>query len=197
MKAWNRVYIYMILLCPTRRPRMKLDLKLYGRSELVSHLTKVQSHHDINYDTLQNNLLTATSSSIQHMVPRNHVPLQDSLFPLFDEVKAEHVVPGITQLLDELNAELDELEQKVQPTWTRLVEPLERLTDRLSLAWGTVSHLKVCPFAPLFTQWQILCLSQASHYDGGMYVVPEGLPQSREGDAGSTMEFNANVPERL
>ena len=69
--------------------------------------------------------------------------LQDSPFPLFDEVKAEHVVPGITQLLDEVNAELDELEKKVQPTWTGLVEPIERLTDRLSLAWGTVSHLKV------------------------------------------------------
>ena len=54
------------------------------------------------------------------------------------------MVPGITQLLDELNAELDELEKKVQPTWSGLVEPLERLTDRLSLAWGTVSHLKVC-----------------------------------------------------
>ena len=70
--------------------------------------------------------------------------MQDTPFPLFDEVKAEHVVPGITQLLDELNAELDELEKKVQPTWSGLVEPLERLTDRLSLAWGTVSHLKVC-----------------------------------------------------
>ena len=70
--------------------------------------------------------------------------MQDAPFPLFDEVTAEHVVPGITQLLDELNAELDELEKKVQPTWSGLVEPLERLTDRLSLAWGTVSHLKVC-----------------------------------------------------
>lgn len=53
------------------------------------------------------------------------------------------MVPGITQLLDELNAELDELEKKVEPTWHALVEPVERLTDRLSLAWGTVSHLKV------------------------------------------------------
>ena len=69
--------------------------------------------------------------------------LQESPFPLFDEVKAEDVVPGITQLLDDLNAQLDDLEKKVEPTWSGLVEPLERLTDRLSLAWGTVSHLKV------------------------------------------------------
>ena len=69
--------------------------------------------------------------------------MQDSPFPLFDEVKAEDVVPGIAQLLDEVNSELDELEKKVEPTWSGLVEPVEQLTDRLSLAWGTVSHLKV------------------------------------------------------
>ena len=30
----------------------------------------------------------------------------------------------------------------MEPTWSGLVEPLERLTDRLGVAWGTVSHLK-------------------------------------------------------
>lgn len=69
--------------------------------------------------------------------------LQDSPFPLFDQVKAEHVVPGITKLLEELNADLDELEKTVQATWSSLVDPLERLTDRISRAWSTVSHLKV------------------------------------------------------
>ncbi|CAL8464147.1 g3682 [Coccomyxa elongata] len=68
--------------------------------------------------------------------------LADSQFPLFDEVKAEHVVPGITKLIEDLNAELDELEKTVQPTWSSLVEPLERLTDSISRAWSTVSHLK-------------------------------------------------------
>ena len=69
--------------------------------------------------------------------------MQDSQLPLFDEVKAEHVVPGITKLIEDMNAELDELERTVQPTWSSLVEPLERLTDKSSRAWGTVSHLKV------------------------------------------------------
>ncbi|EIE24885.1 peptidase M3 family protein [Coccomyxa subellipsoidea C-169] len=68
--------------------------------------------------------------------------LTDAPFPLFDQVKAEHVVPGITKLIEDLNAELDELEKTVQPTWSSLVEPLERLTDSISRAWSTVSHLK-------------------------------------------------------
>ena len=41
-----------------------------------------------------------------------------------------------------VSKQIDELERTVEPTWSGLVEPLERLTDRLGVAWGTVSHLK-------------------------------------------------------
>ena len=40
------------------------------------------------------------------------------------------------QLLAELNAEIDQLEESVQPTFEGLVEPLERISDRLGRAWG-------------------------------------------------------------
>ena len=70
--------------------------------------------------------------------------VQDAAFPLFDQVQAEHVVPGITALVAQLNKEIDALEESVEPTWEGLVEPLERISDRLSRAWGVVSHLKVC-----------------------------------------------------
>jgi oligopeptidase A len=68
--------------------------------------------------------------------------LNTSPFPLWDEVKAEHVVPAIRQLLEETSSEIDALEKNVEPTWGGLVEPLERIVDRLGRAWGTVSHLK-------------------------------------------------------
>src|SRR5262249_61810029 len=45
------------------------------------------------------------------------------------------------QLLPELEAELQQLEAQAQPTWKGLVEPLEQLTDRLSVTWGIVGHL--------------------------------------------------------
>jgi oligopeptidase A len=66
------------------------------------------------------------------------------VFPKFDEVKAEHVVPGMRALLTRLHAEIDALEAGVEPTWAGLVEPLERISDRHSRTWGVVSHLKVC-----------------------------------------------------
>lgn len=68
--------------------------------------------------------------------------LTDEPFPLWDQVKAEHVVPGMTTLFSQLHAEIDDLEKNVQPTWSGLIEPIEKIADRLSRAWGTVSHLK-------------------------------------------------------
>lgn len=44
--------------------------------------------------------------------------------------------------MDRLHKELDDLEANVKPTWPDLVEPIERIVDRLSRAWGTVNHLK-------------------------------------------------------
>jgi len=61
--------------------------------------------------------------------------------PPFDAIKPEHVVPAMTQLLAELEAELASLEQQVTPTWSGLVEPLDRLTERLTWSWGIVGHL--------------------------------------------------------
>ena len=69
-------------------------------------------------------------------------PAQEVSFPLFDQVKPEHVVPGVRQLLGELHAEVDKLEANVVPTWEGLVEPLERIGDRHQRIWGIVSHLK-------------------------------------------------------
>ena len=61
--------------------------------------------------------------------------------PPFDAIKPEHVVPAMTQLLAQLEEELAKLEHQVKPTWNGLVEPLDRLTERLTWSWGIVGHL--------------------------------------------------------
>lgn len=61
--------------------------------------------------------------------------------PPFEMIEADAVVPEMTQLLEELDAELASLEANVQPTWEGLVEPLQLLQERLTWSWGTVSHL--------------------------------------------------------
>lgn len=37
---------------------------------------------------------------------------------------------------------MEELERTVEPTWPKLVEPLEKIIDRLTVVWGAVNHLK-------------------------------------------------------
>ena len=61
--------------------------------------------------------------------------------PPFAEIEPEQIVPAMTQLLAQVDQELIELEAKVQPTWSGLVEPLDRLSDRLTWSWGIVGHL--------------------------------------------------------
>jgi oligopeptidase A len=61
--------------------------------------------------------------------------------PRFDAVAPEHVEPALRALLAELEAELATLEKGAAPTWSGVVEPLERIGDRLATPWGVVGHL--------------------------------------------------------
>ncbi|MFQ3680131.1 MAG: M3 family metallopeptidase, partial [Pseudanabaenaceae cyanobacterium] len=61
--------------------------------------------------------------------------------PPFGEIQVEHIVPGMSTLLAELNAELTALEESGGETWETLMEPLDKLGDRLAWSWGIVGHL--------------------------------------------------------
>ncbi|CAH8353665.1 unnamed protein product [Eruca vesicaria subsp. sativa] len=74
--------------------------------------------------------------------------LQNFEFPPFDVVDAHHVRPGIRALLHQLEAELEQLEKTVEPSWPKLVEPLERIIDRLTVVWGMINHLKAVKDTP-------------------------------------------------
>ncbi|KAI4328105.1 hypothetical protein L6164_020489 [Bauhinia variegata] len=74
--------------------------------------------------------------------------LQDFDFPPFDVVEAKHVRSGIRALLKKLESDLVELERTVEPSWPKLVEPLEKIIDRLTVVWGIVNHLKSVKDAP-------------------------------------------------
>jgi len=67
--------------------------------------------------------------------------LHPTPYPRFDEIRPEHVVPGVQAVLAEVNGLLDQVEAGVAPTWHALVSPLERIADRLELVWGAVGHL--------------------------------------------------------
>ena len=70
-------------------------------------------------------------------------PLVDfSDLPRFDAVSPDDVTPAITDLLAQCEAVVTQIEQSSAPaTWENVVTPLEDVTEKLSRAWGIVSHL--------------------------------------------------------
>ena len=68
-------------------------------------------------------------------------PLLDfSGLPRFAAIKPEHVAPAIEHLIAEARKAVTAAE-KAAPTWDSFVAPLEDAHERLSRAWGQVSHL--------------------------------------------------------
>ncbi|CAN0865062.1 Organellar oligopeptidase A, chloroplastic/mitochondrial [Linum grandiflorum] len=85
---------------------------------------------------------SAMASAVAASTPAENPLLNDFVFPPFDSVHADHVRPGIRSLLNQLEGELEQLEKDVEPSWPKLVEPLEKIVDKLAVVWGMVNHLK-------------------------------------------------------
>jgi oligopeptidase A len=70
-------------------------------------------------------------------------PLLDfSSLPRYSEIKPEHVTPAIDTLLAQSRAVLAQAADAATPaTWAAFVEPMDDANERLSRAWGQVSHL--------------------------------------------------------
>ncbi len=63
------------------------------------------------------------------------------LFPDFAAISADHVSSAMREAVERSTFELQALEQAAPHTWHELLVPLERLTDRVSRAWGLATHL--------------------------------------------------------
>lgn len=60
----------------------------------------------------------------------------------YSQIQPAHIAPAIDALLLEADAAVASAVSEATPaTWNDLVEPLEDATERLSRAWGAVSHL--------------------------------------------------------
>ena len=68
--------------------------------------------------------------------------LQHSDLPLFDQIKPEHVNEAVDALLTEAAKALDTVTDSAFPSeWQAIAKVLDVNTERLSRAWGAVSHL--------------------------------------------------------
>ena len=77
-------------------------------------------------------------------------PLLDlSGLPRFDAIRPEHVAPAVDHLLAEADAALQAVTEPAFPaTWKAMSARLDVATERLSRAWGAVSHLNAVADTP-------------------------------------------------
>ncbi|KAB8313428.1 oligopeptidase A [Erwinia endophytica] len=69
--------------------------------------------------------------------------------PPFSAIKPEHVVPAVTQALDDCRAAVEKAVAQSAPyTWENLVQPLAEVDDRLGRLFSPVSHLNSVKNSP-------------------------------------------------
>ncbi len=69
--------------------------------------------------------------------------------PLFDQILPEHVATAIEELLGQAQAALETVTAEgFAPQWTAMATTLDVANERLSMAWGAVSHLNSVADSP-------------------------------------------------
>ena len=100
--------------------------------------------------------------------PQSANPLLDThTLPPFGEIRAEHVEPAVTQLLDESRDAIEELARQAQttePGWDNFAAPLEAINDRLAQVWSPVSHLNGTMNTPELREAYQACIAELSAF---------------------------------
>jgi oligopeptidase A len=91
-------------------------------------------------------------------MPTDNPLLLRNPLPRFGAIRAEHVVPAISWLLERNRAELDALLAAPVATFKSLVEPLENSQHELSCVWAQVNHLNAVVNAPDLREAYNACL---------------------------------------
>ncbi|MGB3787074.1 MAG: M3 family metallopeptidase [Phormidesmis sp.] len=120
--------------------------------------------------------------------------------PPFNDIKPQHVVPGIEQLLVSLQASLSTIEADIEtasaeanptaPTWETLVEPLTAITEKLSWSWGIIGHLMGVKNSPeLREAYESVqpALVQFSNQIGQSQAIYSALKQLQENPASKAL----------
>ncbi|HTB66569.1 MAG TPA: M3 family metallopeptidase [Steroidobacteraceae bacterium] len=91
-------------------------------------------------------------------MPNDNPLLLRNPLPRFGAIRAEHVLPAITWLLERNRAQLDRLLAAPVATFKSLIEPLEDAQHELACVWSQVSHLNAVMNAPALREAYTACL---------------------------------------
>ena len=74
-------------------------------------------------------------------VPANNPLLATTGLPDFAAIRPEHIVPAVTQIVEEATRKLTAIEQELTPTWEGSLGKLEKLDPPFEYGWKPVGHL--------------------------------------------------------
>ncbi len=123
-------------------------------------------------------------------------PLLDfSGLPRFAEIRTEHVTPAVSELLAEGRSVISTIRADMaMPNWQNFVQPMEDANERLSRAWGQVSHLNAVVNTPELREVYNANLPLVTQYYAELsqdQVMFEKFKQLRQG-----VEFEDLSPAR-
>lgn len=82
----------------------------------------------------------------------------------YADIKAEHVVPAIEQLLEEAKNAVAHIASQPKSTWNTIVAPLDDATEQLWRAWTIVGHLNSVINSPELRDAYNACLPKVTEF---------------------------------
>ncbi|HDN25667.1 MAG TPA: oligopeptidase A [Thioploca sp.] len=90
-------------------------------------------------------------------------------FPPFSQIKPEHIVPAIEQVLNDNRTQIADLIDTVTShTWDNFIQPLNELNDRLDRIWAPIEHLHSVADSDELRTAHNACLPMISAYQSEM-----------------------------
>ncbi len=113
--------------------------------------------------------------------------LNSQSLPAFSEIKPEHVLPAMRQLIEAGRTAIESVLATGGPyTWDTLVKPLEDIDDRINRAWSPVGHLNAVVNSDALREAYNACLPLLSEYatevgqNDALYQAYRSLAESPE-----------------
>ncbi len=113
----------------------------------------------------------------------------DSALPLFQQIKPEHAVSAMKQLLQESQQRIDDMTYSADtPTWANLMASLEDISARIHDVWSPIGHLNAVNNTPEWREAYNACLPGLTEFstnlgqNRALYEKIKTLSESSEFD---------------
>ena len=92
--------------------------------------------------------------------------LKTYAFPPFSQIKMEHILPAIEQVISDNKKGIEALLHHASSsyTWQSFQEPLDQLYDYFTKAWSPISHLNHVKHSPELRDQHDQCLILLSEF---------------------------------